>query len=153
MPVLLRQNRAGRDGVPFRMWKFRTMRPSFGEVDLQLVQDADPRVTRVGLWLRRHRLDELPQLINVLSGEMSLVGPRPERPEIIEQLRETIPEFDLRLMVKPGLAGLAQVWAEYDTKPGTKLRYDLTYICSWSPALDLRILATAITTALAGRGV
>lgn len=154
-PVLLRQRRAGRDGVSFMMWKFRTMHPRTGEgtCDLQLAGDEDPRVTRVGWWLRRHRLDELPQLLNVLRGEMSLVGPRPERPEIIELLRETIPEFDLRLMVKPGLAGLAQVWAEYDTKPATKLRYDLTYICSWTPTLDFRILATAITTALAGRGV
>lgn len=153
-PILLRQQRAGKDGEPFGMWKFRTMyRHESADDILALARENDSRVTRVGVWLRRHRLDELPQLINVLRGEMSLVGPRPERPEIMQLLAGKVPNFELRLLVRPGLAGLAQVSAEYDTHPAIKLRYDLTYICAWSVALDLRILLRAISTALAGRGV
>jgi exopolysaccharide biosynthesis polyprenyl glycosylphosphotransferase len=154
-PVLLRQKRAGRDGRLFRMWKFRTMRhrPDEAADDLRLADEKDERVTRAGMWLRRHRLDEIPQLINVLAGDMSLVGPRPERPEIIEQVLKTVPVFDLRLIVRPGLAGLAQVWAEYDTEPAIKVRYDLTYICAWTPGLDIRILLRAVSTALSGRGL
>jgi exopolysaccharide biosynthesis polyprenyl glycosylphosphotransferase len=154
-PILLRQRRAGRNGTVFLMWKFRTMknRAEGHDSDLRLALDQDERVTRVGLWLRRHRLDELPQFINVVTGDMSLVGPRPERPEIIAEVRRQVPAFDLRLMVRPGLAGLAQVWAEYDTEPAIKIRYDLTYICSWSLGLDLRILFRAVSTALSGRGV
>ncbi len=154
-PILLRQQRAGRNGSVFLMWKFRTMkhREEGHESDLRLALDQDDRVTRAGLWLRRHRLDEMPQFINVITGDMSLVGPRPERPEIIAEVRKQVPAFDLRLIVRPGLAGLAQVWAEYDTEPAIKIRYDLTYICSWSLGLDLRILFRAVSTALSGRGV
>lgn len=153
-PILLRQQRAGKDGEPFGMWKFRTMYQRNGNDDiLSLARENDDRVTRVGVWLRRHRLDELPQLINVLRGEMSLVGPRPERPEIMQLLETKVPNFGLRLLVRPGLAGLAQVSAEYDTRASIKLRYDLTYICAWSMALDIRILLRAVSTALSGRGV
>lgn len=153
-PVLLRQPRAGRNGSVFQMWKFRTMHEKQTHEDTwTLAREGDERVTRVGLWLRRHRLDELPQLLNVMAGNMSLVGPRPERPEIVAEICRDLPEFDLRLMVRPGLAGLAQVWAEYDTLPATKLRYDLTYICAWSLGLDFRILLRAVSTAMAGRGV
>jgi lipopolysaccharide/colanic/teichoic acid biosynthesis glycosyltransferase len=154
-PILLRQRRSGRDGVPFLMWKFRTMRhrPDEGEADLRLALEQDERVTRAGMWLRRHRLDELPQLLNVFAGEMSLVGPRPERPEIAAEIRKSIPAFDLRLIVRPGIAGLAQVWSEYDTEASIKVRYDLTYITSWTPGLDIRILLRAVSTALSGRGL
>ena len=155
-PVLLRQSRAGRRGTQFMMWKFRTMRwtgDADGRDSMRLAQDRDTRVTRVGLWLRRHRLDELPQLFNVLRGEMSLVGPRPERPEIAADIVRDLPEFDLRLLVQPGIAGLAQVSAEYDTRAVVKLRYDLTYICAWSLWLDIRILVQAMTTMMSGRGV
>jgi exopolysaccharide biosynthesis polyprenyl glycosylphosphotransferase len=152
-PILLAQDRCGKDGRVFRMFKFRTMRQGGSRDDLTLVREGDERVTPIGWWLRRHRLDELPQLLNVLRGEMSLIGPRPERPEIVETVCKTMPEFKLRLMVKPGLAGLAQVWSEYDTLPATKLRYDLTYICAWSLGLDLKILFRAVATALAGRGL
>jgi lipopolysaccharide/colanic/teichoic acid biosynthesis glycosyltransferase len=138
-PVLIRQQRVGRAGVPFAMWKFRSMRGG--------------RATRAGSWMRRYRVDELPQLLNVLSGDMSLVGPRPERPELVEQILSEVPDFDLRSLVRPGIAGLAQVAAEYDTRPEVKLRYDLTYMCGWSLWLDLRLLLRGVATSLSGNGV
>jgi lipopolysaccharide/colanic/teichoic acid biosynthesis glycosyltransferase len=149
-PVIIRQPRLGRDGLHFAMWKFRTMYEITG---LELALDDDARVTRIGKWLRRHRLDELPQLVNVIKGDMSLVGPRPERPELAANIVLDVPDFGLRTMIRPGIAGLAQVWAEYDTRAAIKLRYDLTYMCAWSLWLDFRILFRAVSTAMAGRGV
>lgn len=138
-PVLIRQQRVGREGVPFAMWKFRSMR--------------EGAATRAGGWLRRYRVDELPQLLNVIAGDMSLVGPRPERPEIVERILTEVPDFDLRSLVRPGIAGLAQVAAEYDTRPEVKLRYDLTYMCGWSLWLDFRLLVRSVSTSLSGNGV
>ena len=148
-PVLLRQPRQGLDGVPFLMWKFRSMR----EEDSATEQSDDERITRVGRLLRRYRLDELPQLVNVITGDMSLVGPRPERPEIAERILTEVPDFDLRCLVRPGIAGLAQILAEYDSRPAVKLRYDLTYMCSWTLWLDIRVLFSSIAAALSGSGV
>jgi lipopolysaccharide/colanic/teichoic acid biosynthesis glycosyltransferase len=150
-PVLLRQRRAGLRGETFGMWKFRTMHA--GDAGNSPAQDDDARVTRVGRWLRRYRFDELPQLVNVVAGTMSLVGPRPEIPERAEEIAAFVPHFHLRLLVRPGLAGLAQVSAEYDQAPGVKLMHDLQYVCRWSPALDVSILFRAVATALSGRGV
>jgi lipopolysaccharide/colanic/teichoic acid biosynthesis glycosyltransferase len=147
-PILLRQLRLGRDGVPFGMWKFRSMR-----FETEEEKPDSERVTRTGRFLRRYRLDELPQVINVLTGDMSLVGPRPERPEIAARIMEDVPDFDLRCLVRPGIAGLAQILAEYDSRPAVKLRYDLTYMCSWSLWLDLRLLLSSIATALSGSGI
>jgi lipopolysaccharide/colanic/teichoic acid biosynthesis glycosyltransferase len=147
-PVLFRQMRTGRGGVPFAMWKFRSMRaprPS--------AESDEERVTRVGSILRRYHIDELPQLINVVMGEMSLVGPRPERPEIAERILEEVPDFDLRCLVRPGMAGLAQSLVEYDSRPSVKLRYDLTYMCSWSLWLDIRLMFRSVAAALSGSGV
>lgn len=138
-PVTLRQERVGRGGTPFAMWKFRSMR--------------DERVTRVGLLLRRYRVDELPQLLNVFTGDMSLVGPRPERPQIVARILTEVPDFDLRSLVRPGIAGLAQVSSEYETHPEVKLRYDLTYMCDWSLWLDLRLLVRSVSTSLSGSGI
>ncbi|MCU1245405.1 MAG: sugar transferase [Acidobacteria bacterium] len=149
--VLLRQPRLGINGEVFDMWKFRTMDHE-GE-DLSRAVDGDHRVTPVGRWLRRYRLDELPQLVNVVTGDMSVVGPRPEIREIAEEIAQRVPYFELRLAMRPGIAGLAQVSAEYDQSPETKLTYDLQYLCSWSPLLDIRILVQALTIVLAGRGV
>ena len=147
-PIVLKQMRLGRDGHPFAMWKFRTMH----EVSsLHLALDDDARITRAGKWLRRHRLDELPQLVNVLRGEMSLVGPRPERPELVESIVRDVPDFGLRTMIRPGIAGLAQVWAEYDTRPAIKLRYDITYMCAWSLWSDIEILLRTLPHVLARR--
>ena len=151
-PVLLAQERLGLGGRRFRMLKFRSMRGAGEGNGGAQIASGDARVTRAGQWLRRHRLDELPQLINVLRGEMSLVGPRPEIPELAGTIAETVAEFPLRLLVKPGIAGLAQVHGEHDTPPGTKILYDLTYMCGWSPALDVRILLKAIGTMAGGRG-
>lgn len=138
-PVLHRQMRLGLGGVPFAMWKFRSMRSE--------------RITRVGSVLRRYRIDELPQLLNVFAGDMSLVGPRPERPEIAERILEEVPDFDLRCMLRPGMAGLAQILSEYDSRPAVKLRYDLTYMCSWSLWLDVRLLFRSVAAALSGSGM
>jgi lipopolysaccharide/colanic/teichoic acid biosynthesis glycosyltransferase len=138
-PVTLRQERVGRGGVSFGMWKFRSMR--------------EERVTKVGKLLRRYRMDELPQLVNVLTGDMSLVGPRPERPQIVARILTEVPDFDLRSLVRPGIAGLAQVSSEYETHPEVKLRYDLTYMCDWSLWLDLRLLLRSVSTSLSGSGI
>jgi lipopolysaccharide/colanic/teichoic acid biosynthesis glycosyltransferase len=146
--ILFRQERAGLRGKPFIMLKFRTMRVD--DPAGALIRD---RVTRVGGWLRRYRLDELPQFVNVVRGDMSLVGPRPEMLSKIEIIRETVPDFDLRLFVRPGIAGLAQTSAEYDQAPSVKLTYDLQYLCSWTLLLDVMILLRAVPTALSGRGV
>jgi lipopolysaccharide/colanic/teichoic acid biosynthesis glycosyltransferase len=138
-PVLIRQMRVGRNGVPFLMWKFRSMR--------------DDSVTRVGGLIRRYRIDELPQLMNVVAGDMSLVGPRPERPEIVALILPRLPEFELRSLVRPGIAGLAQVSGKYDSLPEVKLRYDLTYMCDWSLALDIRLLFSSVSASLSGSGL
>lgn len=149
-PVLLRQKRVGRHGRLFGMWKFRTMRTGVPE---RLSVDEDQRVTAIGKWLRRYRLDELPQIFNVVSGDMSLVGPRPEMPDHTQRISETLPHFELRLLARPGLAGLAQTSAEYDQSPAVKLTYDLQYLCSWNVVSDLSILVRAVVTVLSGRGV
>lgn len=146
-PVFHRQMRLGRGGVPFAMWKFRSMRAHApGLPDEQ-------RITRIGRILRSYHVDELPQLMNVITGEMSLVGPRPERPEIAERILQEVPEFDLRCLVRPGMAGLAQSLVEYDSRPSVKLRYDLTYMCSWTLWLDIRLLFRSVAAALSGSGV
>lgn len=149
-PVFLRQQRVGLDGRRFGMWKLRTMH--VGGAQHRATED-DARMTPIGRLLRRYRLDELPQLINVLVGDMSLVGPRPEVGEISDAITATLPPFALRLCARPGLAGLAQVSAEYDQSAETKLTYDLQYLCSWTLALDIRILMQAVATALSGRGL
>jgi len=149
-PILHRQMRLGLGGVPFAMWKFRSMRATLaGKAELS----DNERVTRAGSVLRRYRIDELPQLLNVIAGDMSLVGPRPERPEIAERILEEVPDFDLRCMLRPGMAGLAQILSEYDSRPAVKLRYDLTYMCSWSLWLDVRLLFRSVAAALSGSGM
>ncbi len=145
-PVLIRQIRVGRGGIPFAMWKFRSMHVSReGGLDGE-------GITRIGSLLRRYRIDELPQLLNIIAGEMSLVGPRPERPEIVAQILHDLPEFALRSLVRPGLAGLAQVSGKYDSRPEVKLRYDLAYMCDWSLLLDIRLMLSSVAASLSGSG-
>jgi lipopolysaccharide/colanic/teichoic acid biosynthesis glycosyltransferase len=152
-PVFLRQRRMGLAGREFGMWKLRTMHRRAHLAPARLAVDDDERFTRVGRLLRRYRLDELPQLFNVVGGTMSLVGPRPEIPEIAAAITARRPAFALRLHARPGLAGLAQVSAEYDQDDEVKLAYDLHYLCSWSTAKDARILLRAVAAVLSGRGV
>lgn len=153
-PILYRQRRVGKGGREFTLYKLRTMvdgaEARTGPV---LASRTDERVTWVGRILRDSRVDEIPQLFNVLNGTMSLVGPRPERPEFAREFLRTIPGYAERLQVKPGLTGLAQVNGEYHTTPEYKLKYDLAYIYNYSLWLDMRILAETVKVMLMRRGV
>lgn len=155
-PVFHRQIRSGLKGKDFTVYKFRSMRAD-AEIKTGAVwaQKNDPRITAIGKYLRKFRLDELPQFFNVLMGEMSMVGPRPERPEFVKTLSEKIPFYSQRLSVKPGLTGWAQINHKYgDTIEDTitKLEYDLYYIKHISVALDIYILLNTAKTVLLGRG-
>ena len=147
--VFYHQKRLTKDGKVFEILKLRSMKPD-AEADgvAVLAAEHDDRITRVGRVLRRFRLDELPQLINILKGDMSLVGPRPERPELHAEYAKECPEFDYRLQVKAGLTGYAQVFGAYDTAPVDKLKMDLLYIEQYNVLLDLRILLMTIKTAV-----
>ncbi len=150
-PVLYRQERMGRYGKRFDVLKIRTMRrdaeAATGPV---LAQADDPRVTRVGRFLRKFHLDELPQLWNILRGDMSLVGPRPERPAIHDEVAQELPQFHSRLAVMPGLTGLAQVRGKYDTSPREKIKFDLLYSLRSSAAMDAQILLRTVRAVLGG---
>jgi exopolysaccharide biosynthesis polyprenyl glycosylphosphotransferase len=141
-PVLYRQERMGLDGRRFRMLKFRTMRLD-AEIGIgpRWATPDDPRRTRIGAVLRRYSLDELPQLFNVLRGEMSLVGPRPERPSFVEDFRRRVPGYMLRHKMKAGITGWAQIngWRG-NTSIEKRIEYDLEYIARWSLGFDLAIL-------------
>ena len=149
-PVLYKQKRVGKDGTLFTLYKFRTMVKDAEEiVGPVLASENDPRVTEVGRWLRRTRLDELPQLFNVLRGEMSLVGPRPERPYFVKVHRAL---RELRLAVRPGITGLAQIRSFYDLNPKHKIKYDYLYIQQRSFLLNLYILAKTIPVVFSKKG-
>jgi exopolysaccharide biosynthesis polyprenyl glycosylphosphotransferase len=152
-PVFYSQERVGQNGRPFRLYKFRTMRVGAENGKSVWASAGDPRVTRVGRWLRRSRLDELPQLINVLLGQMSLVGPRPERPDVVEVLNDELPYYAERHLVKPGITGWAQISFRYgasieDAK--RKLQFDLYYVKHMSFELDMIILFRTLGTFLHG---
>ena len=140
-PVFYRQPRLTIDGKIFDILKFRTMRAN-SEHDgvARLASKEDNRITKVGKILRSIRLDELPQLVNIIIGDMSLVGPRPERPEIAAQYMKEIPEFSMRLKVKAGLTGYAQIYGKYNTTPYDKLKLDMTYIRNYSLWLDIKLI-------------
>jgi lipopolysaccharide/colanic/teichoic acid biosynthesis glycosyltransferase len=155
-PALYRQTRVGKNDVLFTLYKFRSM-----SADAEAASGAvwakkdDPRVTPLGKWLRRLRLDELPQLFNVLKGEMAIVGPRPERPEFVKELEKKIPYYRQRHCIKPGITGWAQVNHKYgDTLEDTiiKLEYDLYYIKNLAPALDAYIIFHTLKVMLLSRG-
>ncbi len=140
-PALYRQERVGWGGRTFTLYKFRTMvQDAEAATGPVLAAADDSRVTRVGRWLRATRLDELPQLFNILKGDMSLVGPRPERPHFVARFSDELPDYAHRLLVRPGLTGLAQVMGRYSTNAADKLRYDLYYVRNYSLLLDLQIL-------------
>lgn len=154
-PVIYRQYRVGLLGRPFLIWKFRSMRQDAEKLGAQWAQVGDPRISRVGKWLRKIRLDEFPQLINVLKGEMSLVGPRPERPMFVQDLRKIIPYYDLRHTVRPGITGWAQTKFRYGASAEDshmKMQYDLYYVKWLSLSLDMRILMQTVRVMLLGEG-
>jgi sugar transferase (PEP-CTERM system associated) len=155
-PIFFRQERVGEQGRPFTLLKFRTM---VQDAELRTgpvwAADDDPRITRVGRWLRKTRLDEFPQIWNVFKGEMSFIGPRPERPHFVVQLQEKIPYYAERHSVKPGITGWAQVRCPYAATiedSEEKLQYDLYYVKNMSSLLDIDILLSTIRVVLFGRG-
>jgi len=153
-PVILRQSRLGEHGRLFTIYKFRTMRADAEQAGAAVwASHEDPRLTRAGALMRRLRLDELPQLWNVLRGEMSLVGPRPERPEFLEELSESVPFWMRRHLIKPGLTGWAQVRQGYTAsaeETATKLSYDLWYLRHRSLTVDLAVLLRTVAVVLRG---
>jgi exopolysaccharide biosynthesis polyprenyl glycosylphosphotransferase len=156
-PVLYRQKRVGLRGQVFDCFKFRTMR-SDAEADSgpTWASDDDPRITRVGKFLRRSRLDEIPQIWNVLRGDMAFVGPRPERPEFVAKLNHEIPYYNVRHAARPGITGWAQINYGYGSsvqEAKEKLRFDLYYIRNVSVMLDLLIVFYTLRTVIIGRGV
>jgi sugar transferase (PEP-CTERM system associated) len=154
-PILFRQQRTGLWGRSFQMLKFRSMYNDAEKGGPQWASDGDRRITRVGKWIRKFRIDELPQAINVLRGEMSLVGPRPERPEFVGILEERIPYYGLRHSVRPGISGWAQIKYQYGgsiEEAETKLEYDLFYLKHLSVMLDLAVLFETAKVMITGRG-
>lgn len=155
-PVLFRQKRVGETDAIFTLLKFRTMRADAEQATGAVwAQKNDPRVTRIGKFLRKSRMDEIPQLLNVLKGDMSLVGPRPERPEFTTELKGIIPYYSERHCVKPGVTGWAQVKYPYGASVADaleKLRYDMYYIKNWSLVFDLMIVFETVKVVLLGRG-
>ena len=154
-PALYSQPRVGRDGQVFTLWKFRSMVHGLQAPGVHFAQAEDPRITRVGRVLRRTRLDELPQLFNVLMGHMSLIGPRPEQTAFVRDFAATIPSYPYRHLVRPGLTGWAQVQQGYADSADTtriKLSYDLYYVAHYSLALDLLIAAKTVKTVCTGFG-
>ncbi len=155
-PVFYSQSRVGRNGKLFQIFKFRTMVPDAEAASgPTLAKPGDPRITKIGRFLRATRIDELPQLINVLLGQMSLVGPRPERPEFVSEFERRTPLYVRRLNVKPGLTGWAQVQLRYDATqvaPDLKLQMDMYYIENMSLPLDMKILFMTLFVVLRGEG-
>ena len=155
-PIIYKQVRVGRFGRYFTMYKFRTMRADAEKGTGPVwAQTNDSRLTPIGKFLRKTHMDELPQLFNILKGEMSLIGPRPERPKFVKEFKQSIPGYEKRLLVKPGITGLAQVWWRYDESfedVKKKLKYDLLYIkrvCLWA---DFNILLRTFRVVLTGEG-
>ena len=153
-PALFSQWRTGQHGQPFRIWKFRTMHAREG-VSAAFAQANDPRITRLGRWLRKTRLDEIPQLVNVLRGDMSLIGPRPEQTRLVESFARDIPSYPYRHLVRPGLTGWAQVqqgYAASEEETRVKLSHDLYYVNHYSLAMDLLIALRTVRIVLTGQG-
>lgn len=150
--AIFKQERVGLRGKAFVIYKFRSMR-----IDAEMggpvwASKSDSRTTRIGRFIRKYRIDELPQLVNIMRGDMSFVGPRPEREYFYEKFTQRIPDFRSRLAVKPGLTGWAQVNGGYDIGPAQKLKYDKEYISGFSFRMDLRIVLRTFGVVLRGAG-
>jgi exopolysaccharide biosynthesis polyprenyl glycosylphosphotransferase len=145
-PIIFKQERIGYNGKPFMMYKFRSMRVQDEEEEKsQWTTEDDPRKTRVGTFIRKMSIDELPQFFNVLKREMSVVGPRPERPYFVEQFKKTIPKYMVKHQVRPGLTGLAQVNGyRGNTSIEKRIEYDIRYVENWSLVLDIQIMLKTI---------
>jgi lipopolysaccharide/colanic/teichoic acid biosynthesis glycosyltransferase len=154
-PAFYRQDRVGRGGKSFKLLKLRSMHVGAEKNGPKWASKHDPRITRVGRVIRMLRIDELPQLVNVLRGEMSFVGPRPERPHFVRQLEEKIPYYGLRTIVRPGITGWAQVqygYADNEEDTREKLKYDLFYVKNGNLILDLWIVLKTVKVVLLGTG-
>ena len=151
-PVFYTQERLGKNGRIFRVYKFRSMIPDAERhTGAVWADEDDPRITPIGAFLRSRALDELPQVINMWKGDISLVGPRAERPELSEEFESSYPGFEQRLLVRPGMTGLAQIYGRYSTHPRNKLRYDILYIRRMSPLLDVKLLVSSVLLTLRAR--
>ena len=146
------QERIGKNGKRFKMVKLRSMTIDAEKEGAKWAEVNDPRITHVGAFIRKTRIDELPQLVNVLKGDMSIVGPRPERPFFTAKFNKEIKGFENRLLVKPGLTGLAQVSGGYDISPSEKLKYDLAYIQNLTFSLEVKIILKTFKVILTGEG-
>ena len=151
-PALYKQERVGLNGKRFTLYKFRSMRVDAEALGAQWAVDDDPRVTKFGRFMRMTRLDELPQLFNIIKGDMSLVGPRPERPVFYDKFAQYIDGFDERLKVLPGLTGLAQINGGYDLKAEQKVAYDVEYIETRSYGLDLKLIFKTVAVVFSHDG-
>ena len=151
-PIFYSQNRIGKNKKIFKVYKFRTMIPDAEKISGAVWSTKnDPRITKIGHILRKTALDEIPQLLNIIRGEMSFVGPRAERPELHNEFTKSIPEFDERLKVTPGLSGLAQISGSYDLDPSEKIKYDLEYIEKMSFFFDIKIITLSVFNSLLAR--
>ncbi len=151
-PIFYSQNRIGKNKKVFKVIKFRTMIPEAEKTSGAVWSTKDdPRITRIGHLLRRTALDEIPQLLNILKGEMSFVGPRAERPELHEKFSKEIPGFDKRLDVTPGLSGLAQINGSYDLDPKEKLVFDIDYSKKMSLFFDIKIIIVSVFNSISAR--
>jgi exopolysaccharide biosynthesis polyprenyl glycosylphosphotransferase len=154
-PIFFKQKRVGQNERIFTIWKFRSMREDAEKSGAVWAGEEDPRITRVGQWIRKMRIDELPQIINVFRGEMSLIGPRPERPEFVHDLEREIPYYAVRHYVVPGITGWAQVKYRYGASIADslkKLEYDIYYIKNMSLIIDTRIMLKTIRVVFFGDG-
>ena len=151
-PIFYSQNRIGKNKKVFKVYKFRTMIPDAEKISGAVWSTKnDPRITKIGHILRKTALDEIPQLLNIIRGEMSFVGPRAERPELHNEFTKTIPEFDERLKVTPGLSGLAQIRGSYDLEPSEKIKFDIEYIEKMSLFFDVKIIIFSVFNSIFAR--
>ena len=151
-PAVYKQERVGKGGKCFNLYKLRSMRTDAEKFGAQWAEKDDPRITKIGKFIRKTRIDEIPQLFNILKGDMGIIGPRPERPMFTVQFDEEIPGFINRLSVKPGLTGWAQVNGGYEATPAEKLEDDLYYIKNRSFLLDMKIIFKTVGVVLTGHG-